>query len=256
MFCRLLKYLWLASLSTRRFPVWGILKEDIITFFSCVWLHMVGNHISFFSNLACTWSLSIGTKAQTAFESSTVLRSCRLGGKWRGWFLDGKPYWKEARLRLALLWCFHLTCWRETSLMFSLSLFLKGQGWTRVNAGTKLVRSHAVSRCLYKGAYIFTLLSLSTAATVASVPAMSAGLCWGDFDWWGTRQYQETFLTAIIRDGDTIGIGWAGDRMAAKHLGAHRTAPCRRESAGSKCNRAKISKLHFVSGDKEDYGAN
>lgn len=63
-------------------------------------------------------------------------------------------------------------------------------------------------------------------------------------------------MTTIIRDGDTLGIGWAGDRMAAKYLGAHRTAPRRRGLADSKRNRAKISKLHFVSEDKKDYGTN
>lgn len=63
-------------------------------------------------------------------------------------------------------------------------------------------------------------------------------------------------MTTIIREGDTIGIGWAGDRTAAKHLGAHRIAPRHGELAGSKRNRAKILKLHFVSEDKKDYGAN
>lgn len=115
--------------------------------------------------------------------------------------MDGRPSWKEARLRLALLGCFHLRCWRETSLTFSLSLFLKGQGWTRVNARTKL----ALEAMRYPGAcakmHVFLLNSLSTAATVASVPAMSAGLCWSDFDGWGIQQYQETFLTTIIREG-------------------------------------------------------
>lgn len=174
----------------------------------------------------------------------------------KGVVLDGRPSWKEARLRLALLGCFHLRCWPETSLTFSLSLFLKGQGWTRVNARTKL----ALEAMRYPGAcakmHVFLLNSLSTAATVASVPAMSTGLCWSDFDGWGIQQYQETFLTTIIREGDTIGIGWAGDRTAAKHLGAHRIAPRHGELAGSKRNRAKILKLHFVSEDKKDYGAN
>lgn len=67
-------------------------------------------------------------------------------------------------------------------LMFSLSLFLKGQGWTRVNTGTKL----ALEAMRYPAAcakmHVFLLNSLSTAATVASVPARFAGLCWSDFD--------------------------------------------------------------------------